>query len=85
MNELRVSVATLARQAQIDETTIRALLSGSRWPRTSSSERLERALGWPPGALLRRARVRPELREFKSSELLAELSVRAEEYELRVG
>lgn len=41
----------LARAAAIHLDTVTDFLNGSRWPKLRSQARIERALGWPPGAL----------------------------------
>ena len=78
MNELSVTVPKLARVAGIDQSTVRSLLSGTRWPVRSTLSQLEPALGWPVGEITRIAEGRPELAEFTALELLAELLRRAQ-------
>jgi hypothetical protein len=73
MNDMRLTVPVLAKMAGVDETTIRALLAGSRWPRSETRDRITDALGWPVGELERRASVRPDLLAFTTLELLREL------------
>lgn len=73
MNERRLTVATLADQAGVDQKTIRAFLAGDRWPRAASRQQMARALGWPPGEIARRAGSRPELEAFSTLELLDEI------------
>lgn len=41
----------LARAAEVDPKTLRALERDERWPREGNRARIERALGWAPGSL----------------------------------
>lgn len=41
----------LTREAGIDAGTLADFLGGSRWPKTSTQGKVERALGWPPGSI----------------------------------
>ena len=87
MNETGATVPSLAKKAGIDQATIRSLLSAQRWPRKATLVRLNKALGWPEGEINRRAELRPELQEFTSVELIAELyrRARAKEQMSRAG
>lgn len=76
MNDLNLTVRELAARAGLDRTTILALLDGSRWPRPSTRLRITNALDWPVGEISSRATYRPELREFATTEILAELGRR---------
>lgn len=76
MNESGLTVPQLAEEARVAEGTIRALLSGERWPRAASRRQIARALGWPPGEIARRADRQTQLEAFSVDELLAEISRR---------
>jgi hypothetical protein len=81
MAERMLGRSALARRAEVDPKTLRALLTGERWPRVTVRARIEAALGWPSGEIHRRARgERPlagELSRFPELDLLTELVRRA--------
>lgn len=81
MAERLLGRTALARRAQIDPKTLRALLTGSRWPRVAVRARIESALGWPAGEIHRRALgarpVTADLARFPELDLLGELTRRA--------
>lgn len=76
MNERGLTVVKLAEEAGVAEGTIRALLSGERWPRPASRVQIARALGWPDGEIRRRASRQAQLESFTVDELLSEISRR---------
>jgi transcriptional regulator with XRE-family HTH domain len=78
MNDLGLTVPKLAKDAGVNQSTIRALLAAQRWPRAATRQAINHALGWPMGELARRAASTPDLRDFSTSDLLAELCRRAE-------
>lgn len=41
----------LTQQAGIDAGTLADFLGGSRWPKTATQGKIERALGWEPGTI----------------------------------
>lgn len=45
----------LAHRAGVSPKTVTALIRGQRWPTEAVQGRIERALGWRPGALVVRA------------------------------
>lgn len=49
--ELGLSQAALAKAASVDAKTLRSLERGERWPQDANRAKIERALGWRPGAL----------------------------------
>ena len=91
MAERRLSPAAVQRAAGVDPKTLRALLRGDRWPTLPVRGRVERALGWEPGELLRRARgvmaTAPAagLAGVSTDELLAEVVRRGIEFGRRRG
>jgi hypothetical protein len=81
--DLSLTFRDVTRVAGIDPKTLRALITGSRWPTAGVRARVESALAWPPGELLRLAGQvhgsHPPLADYSSVELLAELLARAAE------
>lgn len=72
------TAAEVARVAGIDVKTLRALLTGARWPRAQVRNRIEEALGWPRGEIARRGRDGlASLHGYSDRELLSELLARA--------
>jgi transcriptional regulator with XRE-family HTH domain len=71
---LHVTATDIARLAGVDPKTIRGLINGTSWPRTSTQARIEEALGWDEGEIVRRATSedRP-LAAYSTGELLSEL------------
>lgn len=55
ITELHTTPAAVARKAGVSANTVRALVSGKRWPHQHTRERIALALGWRPGDLARRA------------------------------
>lgn len=45
------NAAWLVRQTEADPGTIGDFLNGNRWPKFRTQGRIEKALGWPPGAM----------------------------------
>lgn len=41
----------LTREAKIDAGTLADFLGGTRWPKTATQGKVERALGWAPGTI----------------------------------
>jgi lambda repressor-like predicted transcriptional regulator len=79
IDELGTNVAAIARRAQVDPKTVRALINGTRWPTYASRARINHALDWPPGEIGRRAFEVPDaFRGIPSTVLLSELCRRAE-------
>lgn len=65
--DLGLDQQELAEDAGVDPKTLRSLERGERWPRAGSRTKIERALGWPNGALdlLRRGEA-PDSRDADS-------------------
>jgi hypothetical protein len=80
-------LTAVTKTAGIDPKTLRALISGARWPTAGVRARVEIALQWPPGEILRRTcapeRALSPLSHYTSTELLAEVLHRATERERR--
>lgn len=75
-----LSRAEVARSARIDPRTLNGLISGRQWPRVEVRARIEKALDWERGEILRRARDGVEsLRGYTERDLLAELHRRLRE------
>ena len=69
-----LTIIEASRKAGVGARTLGALIAGERWPTTETRRRVEIALEWPDGELLRRARgERPSLSAYTNLELLAEL------------
>lgn len=51
MAELRLSIAELARRADVDQGTVGDFLNGKRWPRSDTRGAIETALEWQAGAI----------------------------------
>lgn len=82
MRELGLSVTDLARNAKVDPTTVRAFLSGRRWPQSRTREKLARALGWQLGDAMRQAVVATEwLAQVPTRDLVKELCRRADQWD----
>jgi plasmid maintenance system antidote protein VapI len=81
--DLSLTFREVSRIAGIDPKTLRALITGARWPTAGVRTRVESALAWPPGELLRLAGqnygCQSPLADYSSVELLAELLARAAE------
>lgn len=72
-----LSHAEIAKAARIDRRTLEALISGRQWPRVEVRGRIEDALGWERGEILRRARDGlASLRGYTERDLLSELQRR---------
>lgn len=52
-NELEITQRSLARDKVINAGTLIAFEKGRSWPRRSTLARLEKALDWPPGTIVR--------------------------------
>lgn len=76
--DLHTTAAAVARRAQVDPRTLRALIRGQRWPQQDVRDRINEALHWPPGEIVRRAEARIELKSFSARELIEELCRRAD-------
>lgn len=75
-----LTITDASQKAGIGARTLGALIAGERWPTAETRRRLEDALGWPEGELVRRARgERPSLSAYTNLELLAELMQRERE------
>lgn len=73
-----LTAAAVAKDAEVDVKTVRALIAGSRWPTAAVRTRVELALDWPTGELARQARNGLEaLSGFSDAELAGELLHRA--------
>lgn len=74
MERLGLNVARTAQLAQVGETTLRRLLSGSHWPHLAVRSGIEDALRWPQGEIARQARgeLNP-LTVYTNAELITEL------------
>lgn len=71
---LDLTIGEASRRAKVGTRTFGALIAGERWPTDETRRRIEMALNWPDGELLRRARgERPLLSVYSTAELLAEL------------
>jgi hypothetical protein len=79
------SFSAVTQAAGIDPKTLRTFITGARWPTAGVRARIELALKWPPGEILRRASATSQygssLDAFTSTELLAELLHRSATYE----
>lgn len=74
LDELHESAASLARRAGVDPKTIRGLINGETWPTAKTRGRIEKALDWPGGTLIRRAMSDGSgLATYSTRELLMEL------------
>lgn len=72
-----LSLAEAARTARVDPKTLRALVNGDRLPSAPVLRRIENALNWPAGEIIRRSRDGVEsLRGYSERDLLAELQWR---------
>lgn len=79
-----LTVTEVARAARIDGKTLRGLLAGRQWPTVAVRRRIEKALGWEPGEIQRRARDGVEsLRGYSERDLLAELQWRLRQLDAR--
>lgn len=76
--QLHMSVPKLAERSGVSAATLRALIRGERWPNSHTRERINHALGWPPGELAQRAVVEHvcTLDMFTFDEILAEIGKR---------
>jgi transcriptional regulator with XRE-family HTH domain len=82
LTDLGRTARQLAAEAGVSLRTVRALLRGERMPQPDTRAHLEKALGWPPGEIWRRARDGLEsLRNYTDRELCAELLHRARKRE----
>jgi ribosome-binding protein aMBF1 (putative translation factor) len=74
LDELQESAASLARRAAVDPKTIRSLINGESWPTAKTRGRIEKALDWPDGTMVRRAMSDDEgLAAYSTRELLLEV------------
>lgn len=74
ISDVGMTVADAATAAGVDRKTLAALVSGRTWPRVAVRRKIETALGWQPGEIVRRARDGVEsLRSYSERDLLAEL------------
>jgi transcriptional regulator with XRE-family HTH domain len=74
LDELHESAASLARRAGVDPKTIRSLIHGETWPTAKTRDRIEKALDWPGGTLIRRAMSEDDgLATHSTRELLLEV------------
>lgn len=48
---LGLTATDVATRAELNPKTVRGLIAGDRWPRTSSRGRIEQVLGWPAGTI----------------------------------
>lgn len=55
ITELGSTVTHIAHKAGLDPRTLRAVISGQRWPRDETRARINAALDWPEGEVTRRA------------------------------
>jgi hypothetical protein len=83
--DLSLTFTAVTSSAGIDPKTLRGIVTGARWPTAGVRVRVERALDWPPGEIMRRAggshTSDSALGRFTTTELLAELLHRATELE----
>lgn len=78
--DMGTTVPTIAAEANVAPTTIRALIRGARWPTIASRQRICAALRWPAGEIERRAFLGDvRLAEFSILELARELCHRLED------
>lgn len=69
-----LSIIETARAADVDPKTLRALINGTRWPTAHVLRRIETALSWPAGEIVRRGRDGVKsLRGYSERDLMAEL------------
>jgi transcriptional regulator with XRE-family HTH domain len=80
MKELGLTAPRLAEKARVDPTTVRALITGTRWPRDDTRERITAALDWPPEEISRRVLAgRVPLDDVATADLIRELCRRFDE------
>lgn len=86
INVRSTTIAAVAKSAQIDPRTLRALITGTRWPTSGVRRRIEKALGWAGGELMRQAQDGlPALAAYSDDQLLAELLHRARQRQRATG
>lgn len=74
INDIGLTVAQVASSAGVDRKTLNALIAGRQWPQVAVRNKVETALGWEPGEILRRGRDGvTSLRNYSERDLLAEL------------
>lgn len=77
MRELGLTVSELARMTQLDQRTIRRIISGETWPREETRQRIVASLGMSPGQLARQIwSTKMALTEVPTEELARELCKR---------
>ena len=81
--ELGLTVEEFAGKAGLDPTTVRATISGRRWPREQTRAKLCEALGWEDGEIARRAVNGTALRDASLEELVEEMCNRVGFYPWR--
>lgn len=77
IERLGYTVPEVANASKIDARSLRALIAGQRWPTVAIRSRVEDAIEWPRGEILRQARDGLEaLAVFTDAEIAAELLLR---------
>jgi transcriptional regulator with XRE-family HTH domain len=78
--EMHLTVPKVAAAAGIDQSTLRALIQGRRWPHQDTRARVCRVLHWPEGEIYRRGMDEFDgLAHYSLSELLIEVARRLDE------
>lgn len=78
IEDMGLTIVSLARRAHVDRKTVSSLITGERWPRADVRNRVEAVLEWPNGEIYRRGRDGLEsLRSYSDRDLLSELLSRA--------
>jgi plasmid maintenance system antidote protein VapI len=74
LDELHLSAAQAARRAGVDPKTIRSLVHCESWPTARTRARIEQAVNWPAGEIMRHAADGDAtLAAYTTGEILAEL------------
>lgn len=74
MTELGLNAPQLAAKAGVHPGTVRALVSGKRWPHDATRDAIIAALGWAPGEISRRVwGGRIALEDVPTGDLIREL------------
>lgn len=86
IERLGKTVSQIADECNVDARTVRALVTGSRWPTVAVRNVIEDAIDWPRGEILRQARDGLKaLAVFSDAELVAEVLQRIRRRERQDG